>query len=218
MDAAGNPAPLSTELTDKAVLSPDLFTSDGFGNLTVRNGDGSITVPSGVTLDAGPDGSVTLDAANMTIDGAIDAPGGAIDLTVYDYSPYSYQVLVNEQSPVTPPANASRGNFTLGSDASLDVAGLVIDNRDRAPGADTQPMDIAGGTVDIASYNADLEAGGSIDVPGGVALNTAARRLMALPEASPFLPAMTRSCRPSWVVTWSSTRLFRVTRAARAGR
>ncbi|MGA3169505.1 MAG: filamentous hemagglutinin family protein [Chthoniobacteraceae bacterium] len=173
VDAAGDPAPLSGERTENVVLSPDLFTTDGFGDLTVRNGDGSVTVPAGVTLDAGAGGSVTLAAANMYIDGSIVAPGGTIDLTVYDYSPYSYQLLINGESPVTPPANPSRGNFVLGGAASLDVAGLLIDDRDHAPDADMLPNEISGGSVSIASYSADLEAGSSINVSGGVELDSA---------------------------------------------
>ena len=171
VDSQGNPAALSTELTKNVVLSPGLLTSDGFGNLTVRNGDGSVTVPQGVTLDAGDGGSVTMTAANMDIAGSIVAPDGSISLTVYDYSPY----VIESQLIATPAANPARGNFILGSGASLDVAGLVIDDRDLSPGADTQPLDTAGGTVSIASYNANLEAGSVIDASGGVELNGAGR-------------------------------------------
>jgi filamentous hemagglutinin len=168
LDASGDPAALSTALSSKVVLSPDLFTTNGFGNLTVRDGDGTVTVPAGVELDAGDGGSVTMTAANMNIDGSIVAPGGSINLTVYDYSPYEFTVLNSETDPATPAPNSARGNFVLGSGASLDVAGLVIDDRDGAPDAGTLPEETAGGSVSIDSYNADIEAGSSINVSGGV--------------------------------------------------
>jgi len=62
--------------------------------------------------------------------------------------------------------------FILGAAASLDVAGLVIDDRAGAPDANTVPLETTGGTVAIASYSANLEAGSSIDASGGVELNT----------------------------------------------
>jgi filamentous hemagglutinin family protein len=169
VDAAGNPAALSAARADKVVLSPALLTSDGFGNLTVKDGDGSVSIPTGVTLDAGDAGSVTIAAANLDIGGSIVAPEGDINLTVYDYSPYTYQLLNSTGALITtPPADASRGKFVLEDGASLDVAGLVIDDRYYAPDPDTQPLDTAGGKVSIASYSVDLLGGSSINVSGGV--------------------------------------------------
>ena len=69
------------------VLAPDLLSTHGFGNLTILNHDGSITLPANTALDAGINGSVTLEAANISIDGSIKAPGGSVSLTA-DLAPY----------------------------------------------------------------------------------------------------------------------------------
>jgi len=194
VDASGDPAALSVDRTEKVILSPDLFTTDGFGNLTVRDGDGSVTVPAGVMLDAGADGSVTLDAANMNIAGSILAPGGSIDLTVYDYTPYTY---ANELT-ATPPPDPTRGRFVLASGATLDVAGLVIDDRDGAPDAGGSPEITAGGVVSIDSYSVNLEAGSVINASGGVEDNAAGKptygaggSISILAGADPILGALT---------------------------
>ena len=172
VDASGNPAALSAALSGKVALSPELFTTAGFGALMVRDGDGNVTVPAGVILNAGDAGSVTITAANLDIFGGIVAPDGSISLTTYDYSPYQYAVLNSSASKETPPPNPSRGNFVLGAGALLDASGLLIDNRDGSPSPDTQPMDTAGGSVIVHSYNAELQAGSTINVSGGVALNS----------------------------------------------
>ncbi len=177
VDASGNPAALSAARVDKVVLSPQLLTSDGFGNLTIKDEDGSVSIPAGVTLDAGDAGTVTIAAANLEIGGSIVAPGGEMSFTVYDYSPYKYyEELQSPTPPVTaPPRDSARGNFVLANGASLDVAGLVVDDRYNAPSPDTQPLDTAGGKVSIASYSVDLEAGSSINVSGGVEDTTAGK-------------------------------------------
>ena len=86
------------------VLSPDLVSADGFGNLTILNHDGTITLPAGTVLNAGANGSISLEAANITIDGSIVAPGGSISLTA-DLAPYSVVnavALYDQQAPSQP--------------------------------------------------------------------------------------------------------------------
>ncbi len=76
-----------TSSESSMILSPDLVSSDSFGNLTVLNHDGTITLPVDTALNAGVNGSVSLEAANVTIDGSITAPGGSISLMA-DLAPY----------------------------------------------------------------------------------------------------------------------------------
>jgi len=164
LDSSGDPLPLSPDRVAEIELSPGLLTSDGFGSLTVENKDGEISVPDGVALTAEAGGSVTMSAANIDIAGTVTAPGGNISFTTYNLSPFgSY--------PTTPPPNPGTGIFTLGPDASLDVAGLIVDDRLSSADADTQPLLTAGGKVTITGYTADLLAGSSIDASGGVEVN-----------------------------------------------
>ena len=166
-------------------LSPGLVDADGFGNLTIINSDGNITVPAGVslmtpyngavqqngTLLAG--GSITFDAANIDIEGSLDAPGGNLSFTTYDFSPY----IIGLTTP--PPTDPTRGHFTLGASATLSTAGLVVDNRPTAPDPGGVPLLTNGGTISIASYNVDLAAGSqardAIDVSGGVVVSAAGK-------------------------------------------
>ena len=69
-------------------LSTDLVNADGFGNLSILNHDGSITLPSSSTLNLKPTGQLALEAANVDIEGTISAPGGSVSLTG-DLVPYS---------------------------------------------------------------------------------------------------------------------------------
>jgi filamentous hemagglutinin len=161
VDASGAPIALPADRQAEVILSPGLLTQDGFGSLTVNDGDGDVTVPAGVALNAGPFGSVALSAANLDIEGSITAPDGSLSFTVYDFSPYS--TFEGAASP-----DPARGHFTLGSKASLITAGLIIDNLPFSPTAFTQIEATGGGAITIDSYSADLAAGSTIDVSGGL--------------------------------------------------
>jgi len=157
------------------VLSTDLVNVDGFGNFTIKNPDGTINVTAGASLTASPGGAITFTAANLDIEGSVSAPAGSLDFTVYDYSPYA-----DTQSPVTgvfleatPPADPTRGLFTLGANASLSTAGLVVDDRASSPTANTLPLATNGGSIAIDSYGIDFESGSVINVSGGAEVNAA---------------------------------------------
>jgi len=57
------------------------LSAAGFGNLTVINPDGLIHLEKGSVLDAGLGGSLTLQGANLDLEGKLLAPGGKISLT-----------------------------------------------------------------------------------------------------------------------------------------
>jgi filamentous hemagglutinin family protein len=156
VDTSGNPLPLRPDRKAEVILSPDLVDEDGFGSLSINNSDGSITLPAQTELKTVPRGSISLSSANMDIEGSIVAPGGDLQFTVYDASPYT--VLL-----ATPAPDPTRGHFTLGPSASLNVAGTV--SLAYNPQA---PEEIDGGTISIKSYSADLEQGSTINASGGV--------------------------------------------------
>ena len=155
------------------VLSPDLVNVDGFGHLTINNGDGSIVVPAGVSLNAPAGGSVSFAAANLDIQGSITAPSGNLTFDVYNYSPYG-----DATSPVTgiplqatPPVDPTRGNFVLGSDSVLSTAGLLVNDGPYSPSAGTLPLATTGGTIAIDSFGINFAPGSVLNVSGGVEVN-----------------------------------------------
>src|SRR5262249_31596455 len=160
LDSSGMPLPLRADRTAEVILSPDLINADGFGILEIDNGDGTISVPGNVTLSAPPRGSITMSAANMEIDGHIQAPGGNLSFVAYDFSPFGNFVEI-------PPPDPTRGHFVLGSGASLNTDGLLVDNRPGVPTGDRLPIVITGGSVSIRGFDIDTSAGSLIDVSGG---------------------------------------------------
>lgn len=156
------------------VLSSKLLTDDGFGSLTIDNRDGNITLPSKVALKTVPTGSVTMTGANIDIEGSITAPSGSIALNVWDISSSQFNTLtINNAAPKNPPPDTTRGNFTLGSSASLNAAGLIVDDRG---GVSNLPISVNGGSITVTSYNTFLKPGSVIDVSGGVAISSTSKR------------------------------------------
>ncbi len=149
-------------------LSSDLVNADGFGKLSIINGDGDFYVPADVSLAAAPGGSISFQAANIQIDGSVSAPGGTLAFAAYDYSPYSNTLLTS-----APPADPSRGSFTLGSGASLSAAGIIVDDLSTVSSGGTVPVATNGGTISISAYSANLVEGSLLDVSGGVRVNEA---------------------------------------------
>jgi filamentous hemagglutinin family protein len=175
LDALGNPLPLRGDRARKFVLSSDLFGESSFGSLTIDNSAGSIFVPADVSLDAGPKGSITMKAMNIDVAGSISAPGGSLDFTTYNISPYDAEILLGDPtSPTfrTPDANRGFGKFTLRSGATLSTAGLLIDDRFTSDSSLERSLVTGGGTISIHGYSANLRSGSVIDVSGGAAVST----------------------------------------------
>ena len=166
LDSSGNPVPLRPDRKAAVILSPDLIGQSGFGSFTVDNSDGGIAVPEQVQLKSVVGGSISLSAANMDIEGSIVAPGGNLQFTVDDFSPYAIPTLQG-----TPPADPTRGQLTLGPTASLSVAGTIA--LSYSPVA---PILIDGGAISLRSYGADLMQGSSIDASGGLATSASGKR------------------------------------------
>ena len=167
LDANGLPQALPADRLSNVYLSPDLLTSRGFGNLSVADPDGRITVPGGVTLSTAPLGSVSLTAANVDVFGSISSPGGAVNITTFNISPTVVTKVKNDPTLVSPLPNANRGLFTLGAGASISTAGLIIDDRLSAAAPLSLPLVTEGGTVSINSFSASLNTGSIVDVSGG---------------------------------------------------
>ena len=119
LDSSGMPLPLPDDRIKNFFLSPSVVSADGFGNLTVDDSDGNISVPQSTAIKTSPGGSVTLSAANLSILGSISAPGGSLTFNVFDISPTVFANLPAD-API-PAVDPTRGGFTLGSAARLDT-------------------------------------------------------------------------------------------------
>ena len=169
------PTSLPADRIATVKLSPTLLGRDGFGALDISNPDGSITVPADVTLSATPKGSVSLAAANISISGEVEAAGGNLSFTTYNISPSAateYNLLNPSGTAPFPAANAGRGIFTLGKDASLSTAGLLVDDSLLVTEDLTKARTIDGGSISINSYQATLAKGSGLDVSGGAYIST----------------------------------------------
>ncbi|GEP44332.1 filamentous haemagglutinin family protein [Brevifollis gellanilyticus] len=171
-DANGNTAALAADRIANVYLSPEMLTRDGFGRFTVENVDGDIIVPVGVTLRAAPRNSITLAAANINILGNLIAPNGQINLTAYNISPSAAAAIQRSPFPVAPAPNAGRGIVTIGSGATLSVAGSQIDDRPGVSGRLTAPSAIHGGSLTINANTANLNTGSTLNVSGGFQVST----------------------------------------------
>ncbi len=168
VDAAGDPLPLPDDRQNRVVLTPGIFNEGGFAALRVRNPDGNITVPRGIRLETPVKGSIILEGSNVSVFGDLLAPGGTLAFRAYNISPSVAETLQQTIGAVLPPPNPDRGNFTLGSGATLSAAGQIIDYRPSGNTPFTVPVVNDGGSVSIRSYAAGLARGSEIDVSGGV--------------------------------------------------
>ncbi|TCO87339.1 filamentous hemagglutinin family protein [Chthoniobacter flavus] len=192
VDSTGAPLPLRTDRRSQVFLDPNLVSTDGFATLNISNGDGSITVPNGVTLKTPAGGSITLAGANIDVEGQVITPAGSQSFTTYDLSPS------NGSLPDKAPAIPGRGLFTLGAKATLSSAGLVVDDRPSSATAFQNPLTATsvaltstilgvttstssvtttnGGSIAIQSFSSDLLPGSVIDASGGVAFSGTGKR------------------------------------------
>ncbi|XHR29296.1 MAG: filamentous hemagglutinin N-terminal domain-containing protein [Chthoniobacteraceae bacterium] len=172
LDSNGDAVALRDDRREEVFLSSDLINENGFGNVAINNSDGNVVIASGVALDGAAGGSLTIEAANITVNGSVRIAGGTMSFTVYDYSPTLVSISTISSMP---DVDSSRGNFVLGSGAVLDASGLTVDDRGGAENAGTLPYTIAGGSVTIKGLSVDLEDGSEINVSGGVKITAASK-------------------------------------------
>ena len=112
VDGGGGANALPSERAGLVTLPSGITSAGGFGRFAVTSHDGEIEIPRGVTLDVGPNGSVLLQGANISLGGEIIAPGGSISLQAF-LTPLT---LANITLPEIVPASVS-GIMTLKEDA-----------------------------------------------------------------------------------------------------
>jgi filamentous hemagglutinin family protein len=145
---------------DTAFLSPSLVDA-GFARFAVYS-NGTVTLPAGTHLELGPGGQWVVRAGRVDVAGAIDAPGGQIDLLV------QRTVTFDSSDPV-----ALRPRIELAGTASLSTAGTFAnDALDGIGGTATSPLFLAGGSISARAASGDLlvDEGALLDVSGGARL------------------------------------------------
>jgi filamentous hemagglutinin len=167
LDESGRPPALRAGRRDEVVLSPALFTEDGFGNVTIGNGEGEVRVAAGSPLSLAPKGRLSITAANLYIEDDITAPGGSLDFTVANISIGTRNALLSNTNESASPA-AGRGQFKLGDGVTLSTAALVVNDRADSSSAGIRPLVTAGGSISVVAYDASFGAGSVLDVSGGV--------------------------------------------------
>ena len=186
---SGSPAPEDPQalVLSPALVDPSATDYSGFVNLTIDDRVdssqvnaagklltlqptyGSITIaadpgdPGNVTLQTAPGGSITLDAANIDIEGGIVAPGGKLNLTAHDFVTPGYNLQING----IPAYNPERGNIAVAPGVTLNAAGSVVDYLAPASPAAPGPLETQGGSIAMTGSQVSLGAGSTVDVDGG---------------------------------------------------
>ena len=181
--AGNNPDPVNiviqpasdpqTSLSNTIYLSPELFGLDGFGDATLNTGSGMITVASDAVISTAAGDSLTLTAANVTVNGQIYVPSGMVNITALSQDPLDYLTNTTPYDPII-------GNIVIASGAVVDTTGLTFDETsDIAPGA--LPFSVNGGTIIMNGAVTTLEGAGAtepasvVDASGGAARNIAGK-------------------------------------------
>ncbi|MFA6271243.1 MAG: hypothetical protein WC657_08645, partial [Candidatus Paceibacterota bacterium] len=161
---------LPESMTSQFSASTSWWKEGGFGHVLVDNRAGEFVLPSGVDVAIPAGGSLAARASNITVEGSITAPGGSIELTAYNYSPYAYQKLEKTDQLLNEPALdpvPGKGMITLGSSARLDVSGLLVDDRPTSKNVVTTRRVLDGGSVSLEGYSIHLAEGSRIHASGG---------------------------------------------------
>ncbi len=175
VDATGDAAALPASRLTQVILSPELFTKSGFGMLSVYNADGDIAIPADTKILTPARGGLTLTAANLSIEGQVNSPGGTLAFTASRATPYqdhkfSGDTKTADHQPL------GRGTVTLAGTGVLNASGLIVDDRPLAAAPLTLPLAVDGGSISLRGYNVSLEAGSVVDASGGVAFARDAKR------------------------------------------
>jgi len=169
---AGEPVPVAEAWRGTFLLGTALFDEEegGFGRLVVDNPDGDFVQPAGVPIRLLPGGSIDVAARNVTVAGDITAPGGSVAFTAYNFSPLLYNELSLTGAldlPPTPGVQPGRGDIRVAPGATIDVAGMMVDERPTVAEPAFAGRLLQGGSVRLEGYNVRLGRNSLIDASGG---------------------------------------------------
>lgn len=153
-------------------LGTDLYAADkgGFGHIKIQNLEGDFVLPEGTPLSIPTKGSLVVEAANISINEDITAPGGTISLKAYNFSPYKYQELEAMELLATAPAPAvvdGVGIIRVAEGVKINVSGMMVDDRPHSL-ITTIGHTLDGGNVRLEGFSIHLEKGTVLDASGGL--------------------------------------------------
>jgi filamentous hemagglutinin len=144
-------------------LRPDLFGPGSLSQLSVY-AEGSITVPSGITLAPGGGGAVTLVAGRLDFAGDLVANGGTATLVAVP------TVFFGGTAGGCAAAACPQTSLTLAPTATIDLRGAWVNEPLSLDPTQLPPLYISGGAASIVSPAGgaiDIASGARIDVSGG---------------------------------------------------
>jgi filamentous hemagglutinin family protein len=147
----------------------------GFGNISIKNTEGDISVPAGTPLNLPAGGSLTLSGRNISILSDITAPSGTISATAYNYTPLAYELADASgafDAVAAPAPIVGQGIIQLAVGATLNVAGQLLDERPSSELAYSEKVLLKGGGVSLTGYSVLLGKNSLIDASGGVRART----------------------------------------------
>ncbi len=165
--ADGSPLALPASRLAGLSLSAATLENTGLGSLSIKNPDGDIVLPTGVTLTGPARSSLSLEAANLDLQGSILLPGGNLSLTAYSVS--LQNAFEKTQANTNPSADPARGLLRIGSSSHLSTAGLVVN--DQAGSSDALAADRHAGSLSLSGYSVSIANGATLDVSGGYHLS-----------------------------------------------
>lgn len=166
------PVVLNDTLRTEFQLSTKLYSDGGFGHIEIENSDGDFIVPAGVPVNGPPGGSLVVSAANVSVASDLVFPGGDISFTAYNTSPYEAQSPFIVPGPLPLP-DPERGIISVEEGVTLNVAGLIVDERRTSQQPPGQARVLDGGSVTLEAYSIFLGQGSRITASGGVLADAA---------------------------------------------
>ena len=161
LGSAFDPASSALPLDDQnsLTLSAGDLGRNGFNHIALYS-NGSITLPAGFALNLAGNGSLSLDAQSIEIDGSIRTPGSAISM-------------VTETGLAA--AATVNNDIVLGDQASIDVSGnWTNDSPAVTAHIGTAPIFLNGGSISLQSLgNVALSDSSLLNVSGGAWINSA---------------------------------------------
>jgi filamentous hemagglutinin len=165
--------PVSTSAGAPFTIGTSLFTNEGggFGRLEIDNREGDVLIggSNAVVLPAG--GALIARAANVTVRSDIVAPGGTITLRAVNFSPFLLEELQARGLWGIGPAPAplpGRGRVALEEGVTINVAGMMVDDRPTSPMALVDGRLTDGGSITLEGYSVVLPEGSLLEASGGV--------------------------------------------------
>ena len=165
--ADGSPLALPSSRLAALSLPAGLVNDTGLGSLTIKNPDGDIVLPASVKLIGSPRSSLTLEGANLDLQGSITLSGGDLTLTAYSVS--LQNAFEKTRANTNPSADPTRGFIRIGTSSRLSTAGLIVN--DQAASSDTLAADRHAGSLSLSGYSVSIANGATLDVSGGYHLS-----------------------------------------------